>query len=233
MRLLAAPPITVTPMPRWKRKAFDSVDLQVRLHDISTDVAIGIGLLKVSVTARRETSTEDLRSLQLFEDALGRLRRLSATAASVAARPPEEASFTDTISAEAKRLRLRLELEVIGNESWLAPNHLELARLVGREAMRNVRRHSAGLSCRVTLDTTTCPYVLRIRDWGCGFQADTRVGSGIGLLRRMAADMGSELGIASQPGLGTEVVLVGPICARDRSALVGGSRPGAGDRNRE
>jgi signal transduction histidine kinase len=102
-----------------------------------------------------------------------------------------------------------------------------LVMLVSREGLRNVRRHAGAAACKITIDLASCPFSVRVRDWGAGLPEGTRVGGGIELLQRMAVDVGCELGVASQPGLGTDLVLVGPLCTRDRVTTPGdvGPRP--------
>jgi hypothetical protein len=83
--------------------------------------------------------------------------------------------------------------------------------------LRNVRRHSGVRVCRISLNLSTCPFALRARDWGGRLEPEARIGDGIRLLVRLAEGMGCQLRIESLPGLGTELQLVGPPCARERT----------------
>jgi len=71
------------------------------------------------------------------------------------------------------------------------------------------------------VDLSACPFVLWARDWGAGIRPGSQVGKGIVTLRALAASMGCELVIGSQPGLGTELVLTGPRCPRTWTAPAG------------
>jgi len=130
--------------------------------------------------------------------------------------PPTD--LVPALKREAKRLGVRVEIVVDGETEWLPPNHEELIWLVSREGLRNVRRHSGSAACRIQLHMRTCPFVLQVRDWGGGLGPSAQIGEGVGLLRDMAARMGCDLKIGSQPGLGTELVLVGPPCASERGS---------------
>ncbi len=198
---------------------FDRVaaaDVPIRLHDISTGLAIGIALLRgVAADAGEDLRPRAERVLSLIEDSMTHLRTLVSSTAAGADRHITR-GVSEPIRHEAERLRLRLGLEVKGNEAWLAPKQAELICLVAREGLRNVSGHSGTSACGITIDLTTCPFVMRVRDWGRGVEAEPEAGGGISLLTRMAGTMGCRLEIGSQPGLGTDLLLIGPVCAKDR-----------------
>ena len=192
--------------------------LPVRVHDVTTGLAIGIALLKATPQrSQRGDSPDVTRALEVLEDSLARLRNLTTTLAGAIRPVNRPHDLAKSLTDEAVRLKISLELELTGTDTWLPPNHLQLVQLVGREALRNVRRHSGTSACRITLDFGVCPFVLRVRDWGSGLRAGARAGSGIALLQQMAVEMGCALAVGSQPGLGTELVLVGSPCAQHRS----------------
>ncbi|MGH9553501.1 MAG: hypothetical protein ACRD3W_29230, partial [Terriglobales bacterium] len=105
-----------------------------------------------------------------------------------------------------------LELDLVGLDDWLPIDDAELIRLAAREAIRNVKRHSGVAMCRMNVDLSDCPFVLRVRDWGGGISGEARPGSGIVMLTDLASAMGCDLRIRSQPGLGTELILTGRRC---------------------
>ena len=195
-------------------------EIAVRLHDVATGLAIGIGLLKGSEDRGESRPAYGLGALTLVEDSLADLRKLIAATGSGSVRHRPSLSLGESIEREAQRLKIRLELEVRGNEYWLAPNHAELILLVAREGLRNVSRHAGTEVCQIAIELTACPFEMTVRDWGAGLAATGGASSGIRMLKEMAAAMGCELAVASRPGLGTELVLIGPACARD-----GFSRP--------
>jgi signal transduction histidine kinase len=90
--------------------------------------------------------------------------------------------------------------------------------LAAREAIRNVKRHAGVSRCRITLDVSSCPFALVVRDWGAGIQVGMQTTGGIAFLEDLARGMGAVLTISSQPGLGTKLTLVGPSCVLTRQA---------------
>jgi nitrate/nitrite-specific signal transduction histidine kinase len=211
-------------MPRWgQNNRVRADEMPVRLHDIATGLAVGISLLKTApAPAGIDSKPGNQQAMALLEGSLAQLRMLTAAIAAGGSRPRSRPQLAESIRREAVRLRIRLELDLRGNEDWLAPSLADLILLVTREGLRNVWRHAGASDCRITIDLTSCPLSVRIRDWGAGLPEEAGVGRGMQLLERMAADMGCDLGLASQPGLGTELVLVGPVCPRDRATTPAG-----------
>jgi signal transduction histidine kinase len=198
---------------RERRGASASLRLAAGLHDVSGDLAVGIALLKGwRETRRNATLDEPDRTIDVFEQVLAELRQLSLTVSQgVRARSRQE-SLRESLELEAKIRGVDLELSIDGKENWLPGAQAELIRLTCREAIRNVKRHSGGSRCRLTVDLSSCPFVLTARDWGAGIQPQARRGGGIALLEALADEMGAALQISSQPGLGVELTLRGPLC---------------------
>ena len=201
------------------RLGISAAELAVRLHDAAAGLAVGIGLLKIdaevpSIDRLRQTD----QALAILVEVQANLKHLSRAFLDIAPQANPPADLEHGLKREAKRLGVRLEIEVAGETKWLPASHAELVWLVSREGLRNVRRHSGSAACRIQLHLRTCPFVLRIRDWGGGVRPGAQRGEGVSLLREMAATMGCDLRIGSQPGLGTELVLVGPPCASERES---------------
>lgn len=229
MRLFLRAWRRVAAMPSWGQgDKIRAAEFPVRLHDVSTGLAIGISLLKgAEGTLDVDTARGSVRALAVLEDSLAQLRTLTAATAGGGRGQKPRPQLAESIRREASRLRIRLDLDLVGKADWLAPNLADLILLISREGLRNVRRHSGASACKITIDLASCPLSVQIRDWGAGLPEGARVGGGIQLLQRMAADMGCELGVESQPGLGTDLVLVGPLCTRDRAATPTGVGPSA------
>jgi signal transduction histidine kinase len=203
---------------RERRGASASLRLAAGLHDVSGDIAVGIALLKGwRETRRNGTLDEPDSTIDVFEQALAELRQLSRTVSKGVARS-RPVGLRESLELEAKTTGVDVELNLAGKEIWLSRAEVELVRLTGREAIRNVKRHSGVTRCRLTIDLSTCPFVLTARDWGAGIQPGSRLGGGIALLEGLADDLGSELKISSQPGLGVELTLTGPRCTLTRTA---------------
>jgi nitrate/nitrite-specific signal transduction histidine kinase len=223
VRLFAQHRRRVGAMPRWgQHNRVRADEMPVRLHDVATGLAVGISLLKAAPAPQGiDARSGNQQAMALLEGSLAQLRMLTAATSAGGSRPRSRPQLAESLRREAVRLRIRLELDLRGNEDWLAPNLADMILLVTHEGLRNVWRHAGASDCRIAINLTTCPFSVRIRDWGAGLP-EAMVGRGIQLLERMAADMGCSLDLTSQPGLGTELVLVGPVCPRDRRTTPAG-----------
>ena len=206
-------------MPRYAARSqqVGPNDVPVRLHDVGTGLAIAISSMKAAESsAQAPRQMDGMGALALVEDSLAELRKLIADLARVSNARRHSSGLVASLAHEAERLKLRLELNLEGDESWLPPNQAELILLVAREGLRNVSRHAGTAVCRISIDFASCPFELQMRDWGSGMSAAPRTGSGIALLKQMASGMGCRLDLTSQPGPGTTLFLTGPPCAKDR-----------------
>jgi signal transduction histidine kinase len=200
-----------------RRGASANLRLAVELHDVSGDLAVGIALLKGwKESGWSEQPPEQDRAIDVFEQVLAELRQLLRAVSEAAPTRIRSASVRESLEREAKTAGVDLELRLTGQERLLSPGQAELVRLAGREAIRNVKRHSGASRCRIAIDLSTCPFVLSARDWGAGIQPDSRLGAGIALLEALADELGATLRISSQPGLGVELTLIGPRCVLAR-----------------
>jgi len=196
----------------WKRST-DDVRLAARLHDISAALAIGIGLLKGwKELMASDSMGEPRQTVEVFEHALGDLRRLQRLVSERATARHLGTNVGESLDREAKSVGVDLDLRLAGQEDWLTDGQRELVGLVGREAIRNVKRHSGASLCRITIDLSSCPFVMTVRDWGAGVQADARPRRGLALLESLARDIGASMDFRSQPGMGVALTLTGPRC---------------------
>ena len=203
-------------MAREQSAASGALRLAARIHDASAGLAIGIGLLK-GLTDTGSGAEVD-RLVEVLEQVQVELRQLSRSVAEGADREVRSTNVRGALERTAETAGVRLEVKVIGREDWLPGDMVELLDLAGREAIRNVKRHSGASRCRITLDVSSCPFALIVRDWGAGVQRGMPQDSGIALLQELARGMGAVLTISSQPGLGTKLTLVGPSCVLSRKA---------------
>jgi signal transduction histidine kinase len=203
-------------------RAATPTNLAVHLHGAAAGLACGIGLLKdgAKSAAGKQTPMAEA-AVAIFGEVLADLRELSSAVLEAAPPPRRPIGLRESLIRSSDLLAIQLELEIIGEADWLAPNVRELIELTAEEALRNVRRHSGAAACRISLDASACPFLLQVRDWGVGLQSGPQSGHGLALTRRLAEDMGCDMRIESQPGWGTELTLVGPPCARHR-AMTGG-----------
>ncbi len=196
-----------------RKRSADDVRLAARLQDICAGLAIGIGLLKGWKELMASDSVgEPRQTVEVFEHALGELRRLQRLVSERAVAGHRAPSVRESLDKEAKSVGVDLDLTIAGHEDWLTHGQAELVRLVGREAIRNVKRHSGARHCRITIDLSTCPFVMTVRDWGAGVQSGARPWRGLALLESFASDLGASLHFSSQPGFGVALTLSGPRC---------------------
>lgn len=196
--------------PRGRRRSREGTALRARLHEISAGLAVGVALLKGHI--EKEPAAGDMylgRALDVFRTSLADVRTV---AGSVELPRLRNLDLERSLRDETHRLGVQLSLDKIGDESWLADVEFELIQLLGREALRNVARHSGSTRCEVTLDLADCPPFFRVRDWGAGLgEAALGVG-GLAILGELAQSVGWVLEVRSLPGLGTELLVVGRAC---------------------
>lgn len=198
-------------MPQGRRMVAgigESKRLAARLHDVAAGLSIGIGFARES-----DGRGSSLDSLPILETALADLKRLTAE---LDGRAAGSVDLVDALEREAARVEIELKLRIDGDLAWLSPNHRELFLLLCREGLRNARRHSGSNVCGIDIELARCPWVVRVRDWGAGIQPVREEGNGMALVGRLASQSGSTLRVTSHPGMGTELVLTGPPCGRDR-----------------
>jgi signal transduction histidine kinase len=196
--------------------ATSALRLAARIHDASAGLAIGIGLLKGWTNTG--SGAEMDRLAEVLDQVQAQMRQLSRSVTEGTDPEVRPATVRSSLERAAKTAGVRLELKIIGREDWLTGDLVELLDLAGREAIRNVKRHSGTGRCRITLDVSSCPFALIARDWGAGIQHGVSQDGGITLLEDLARGMGAVLTISSQPGLGTKLTVVGPSCVLTRRA---------------
>jgi signal transduction histidine kinase len=118
------------------------------------------------------------------------------------------------VAALGRREGLTVELNVSGDERDARGAEQAIYR-IAQEALNNIVRHAG--ACCVTIDLALQPSAihLRIADDGCGFDMAalaTSHGRHLGLIsmRERAAELGGTLDVRSQPGQGTEIVVIVP-----------------------
>jgi len=186
--------------------------LAVHLHEVSAGLAVGIGLMKGWQESRPGTVPQAPKdALDVLEQVLGELKELSRTVAGETLANSQAATLRECLIQEANSIGVELDLEVAGRESSLSKEEAELIRVVCREAIRNVKRHSGTSGCRIRINLSARPFVLTVRDWGAGIGALEQAGDGLALLEALAGEIGAELKVSSQPGLGVQVSLKGPM----------------------
>jgi ligand-binding sensor domain-containing protein/signal transduction histidine kinase len=192
------------------------------LHDAVTQLLFSASLIAEALPGIWESDQDEGREL------LGELRRLSRGALAemrtllLELRP---ASLTETslvellhqlAEAATGRTELSIEVRADGVPALPRDTHIALYR-IAQEALNNVIKHAR--ASRATISLCCLPsedpgdgqqqVTLAVSDDGCGFDPG-RVRPdhmGLGIIRERAERIGAELGVESQPGRGTEVMV--------------------------
>ena len=128
----------------------------------------------------------------------------------------EQASLHELLEQLIAGLEGRKDLTVHADLADVSPVATD-AKLaiyrIAQEALNNVSRHAEADTVTASLSRNERVLVMTISDNGRGLpSADSRSDRlGLSIMRERAADVGAELTLRSEPGLGTEVRLVVPI----------------------
>jgi signal transduction histidine kinase/ligand-binding sensor domain-containing protein len=128
----------------------------------------------------------------------------------------EKVAIEQLLAQDADQLRgvqpVDVRVVVAGEPRPLVPAIRDEAQRISREALVNALRHAQATKIHVTITHGARFLSIVVRDDGCGVQsADGEVGHwGLLGMRERAARIGATLRLSSQPGAGTEVVLMVP-----------------------
>jgi signal transduction histidine kinase len=81
---------------------------------------------------------------------------------------------------------------------------------IAQEALNNVAKHSAASQVWLSLHCAPQRVILAVRDDGAGFEPGQAAASNLGLriMRERAQAIGATLTVDSEPGEGTEVIVI-------------------------
>jgi len=84
---------------------------------------------------------------------------------------------------------------------------------IGQESLTNALRHAQAQTIHINLTYESDRLQLRVRDDGRGFEPQHQISSGFGLkgMQQRCDRIGAQLEIHTQPGVGTEVIVVMPL----------------------
>jgi two-component system, NarL family, sensor histidine kinase UhpB len=193
------------------------------LHDDTAQV-LTAQLLRLKTLEATGQSLDAEKLGQLIEMTAGALEDVRHMAHEL--RPPSiddlglQASLESLAAQYRERFGLPVRFYAQGIKRRL-PAGVEIAiyRIV-QEALTNVAKHASAPSATVTIGVDDAVAWARIRDEGCGFNADlagAQRGSGLGLfgMQERATLFGGRLMIDSQPGQGTTVFVRIPLPASE------------------
>jgi two-component system, NarL family, sensor kinase len=188
------------------------------IHDTLAQAFTGI---LAQVGAANQVLTDDLEATQAHLDLIKELARTGLTEARrsvIALRPQllEEGSLQSALHRLVTQIRAAANdttfyYEVEGT-AYALPTEVESNLLrIGQEALTNAIRHANADEIRVELIYESDRFLLRVKDNGQGFGVGSIPSShGFGLLgmSERAERINAQLRIASQPGQGTEIVVI-------------------------
>jgi signal transduction histidine kinase len=126
-----------------------------------------------------------------------------------------EASLGDLLRqlADAFTGRTRIAATVtVSGQSDLPPDVQVALYRIAQETLNNVAKHSGASEVQLTLRSQPGHLEMRIADDGRGFDANgvSPDHLGLGIMRERAEGIGARMTVASEPGEGTEVIVVWP-----------------------
>ncbi|GAA6616910.1 CHASE2 domain-containing protein [Scytonema sp. NUACC26] len=188
------------------------------IHDTLAQAFTGI-LIHVGATTL--VLTDNLEATRAHLDTIEELARtgLAEARRSVAALRPqllEEGDLSSALHRLVTQMRATTDTALIYNEvqgtAYLLPTEVENNLLrIGQEALTNAIKYAGASEIRVELAYDNAQCILRVKDDGRGFGVGSiPLSGGFGLLgmSERAEHIGAQLKIQSQPGQGTEIVVI-------------------------
>lgn len=178
-----------------------------------TGILLHIGAATEQMTQKQETAQAHLATVdELARTGLAEARR------SVAALRPQLLEEGDLFSA-LKHLTTQMQsstdthitCEISGTAYTLSPDVENHLLRIGQEALTNAIRHAYPTEIHVELVYEETQCLLQVKDDGIGFavgQISSSKGFGLLGMSERAEQMSSELIIHSQPGEGTEIIVI-------------------------
>lgn len=187
------------------------------IHDTLAQAFTGI---LIQVGAATQVLTDDSEATQSHLDTIEQLAHTGLTEArrSVKALRPqllEESDLSSALDRLVSHMRASTDTALIYEIQGVAysiPNEVENNLLrIGQEALTNAIKYAHAREIRVELVYDDAQYRLRVKDDGQGFGVvgvPMRGGFGLLGMSERAERIGAQLTIGSQPGQGTEIVVI-------------------------
>ncbi|PWB71446.1 MAG: sensor histidine kinase [Anaerolineales bacterium] len=176
-----------------------------------TSVIMHLAATRLSEPADLQTHVEQAE--QTAREGLDEARRM------IWDRKPEqlvEASLVEAIEEVAARWSVEnavhVDLAVTGTPQPLDPSMDHALLRISQEALHNIKKHARARNVTITLSYMTDALALDVADDGRGFDAGMN-GRGFGLKSMLGRveEIGGELTVESEPGVGTKVAVLVPI----------------------
>ncbi|WP_420150443.1 histidine kinase [Spirosoma sp.] len=202
------------------------IRLQQIRNEIAADLHDDVGTALSSITflgemakSRFEKRPEDIRPI--LERIMNESREMMQTMRGVVwvINPQNDnvVDFFDKVKAFAEAVlssrKVSLTFRVVGSTNQ--PMGLEAQRnlfLIFKEAVVNIAKHAEATETTIQINLEKTHLWVQIQDNGKGFDALTSTdGNGLRNLKNRAVQIGGDLDVQSQPGVGTTVNMVIPI----------------------
>ncbi len=192
------------------------------IHDTFAQNLAGIALQLDSVTMQLEEIPQGLRerldeACNLTRYSLAEVRR---AVGDLRSDELEKEELPAALPAVARRMAatspIQPSVQVLGTPIRLNPVTEKNLLRIFQEALANAMKHAQAKAIDVELRYGRDDLVLRVRDDGCGFDAERAIPFGIGHygltgMRERAERIGASLTLRSAPGAGTELLVVVPL----------------------
>ena len=186
------------------------------LHDGLGPSLTGVGMGLRTVARRLERTETDPTTLALLnrladevQASVGEVKRIVRDLRPTAL---DDQGLAGALSEFVRSLDgvLEIELDLPAHEPVL-PAAVEVATYrIATEALTNVVRHAAAMSCRLRLEVND-HVDIDVTDDGVGIGADQRAGVGLAAMRERATELGGTLAVAPVEPRGTRVHAVLPL----------------------
>jgi signal transduction histidine kinase len=189
------------------------------LHDSVTQTLFSASVIAEMLPQLWDKSPEKVRVgvddlQQLTKNALDEMRTLLVQMRPEAAEQCDLAEKLNTLADSImKRSKLQLHLNIDGYEQLSSEAQMAFFRIT-QEALNNVVKHAAATQVWIKLHVENGQVELHIQDNGRGFKPESRRDGhfGLSIMRERAEEIGARLQVASKPGQGTHMTVIG-LCA--------------------
>ena len=195
--------------------AEDRNRLAQELHDSVTQTLFTASMLAQAaprlLKEDQKVGLENIKKLDtLIRGALAEMRSLLIELRYGALRNQTLGQLLTTL-AEGSRMRTNAAIPVLIQDDFTLPENVTFAFYrIAQEFLNNAINHARATQVKISLSEELGRTELNIRDNGCGFNPrEIPEGHmGVNIMLERAAEIGGHLRIKSEPGLGTEVIVI-------------------------
>lgn len=188
-------------------------DLGARVTEISLSAAMAQGRADLPETARAEFGRVSQMTRELVSALYETVWAVNPENDNLDALANYLCQMANQLCSQA-RLRCRLEVPDLPPQAPLSSQVRHHLIMAVKEALHNVIKHAHASEVRLRITLAQSLLTIAVQDDGCGFDLPAcRPGFGLANLKRRLQDIGGEVTVESQCGLGTTVSLRLPVVA--------------------